>query len=144
MTFVLFTTRSLFEFKNLETPLVNEITKLGIEEVYRQHFFDLRVKGTDKFLTIPYAEYRSVIKEFRIKHKELFGFFPSEELEVVNLRVEVKGKRARIADHNSADTDAPVKSISETEVFFGNNFVKTEIYAGEILPIGTELDGQSL
>ena len=136
-----FNSESLSEFKNLEEPLVNELTKLGIEEVYRQYFFDLRVKGTDKFLTIPYAEYRSVIKEFRIKHKELFGFPPSEKLEVVNLRVEVKGQRARIADHNGADTDAPAKSISETEVFFGNKFVKTEIYAGETLPIGTELDG---
>ena len=81
--------KSLSEFKDLEKPLIDEITKLGIDEIYSQHFFDLRVKGTDKFLTIPFAEYKSVIKEFGKRHMELFGFSPSDELEVANLRVEV-------------------------------------------------------
>jgi len=136
-----FNSESLSEFKNLEAPLVNEITKLGIEEVDSQYFFDLRVKGTDKFLTIPFAEYKVVIKEFRNKHKNLFGFFPSDELEVANLRVEVKGKMTRITDHNNLGQDTELKAISQTDVFFDTKFVKTEIYERENLPIGTELDG---
>ena len=135
-----FNSQSSSEFKNLEKPLINEITKLGIEDVDSQHFFDLRVKGTDKFLTIPFADYKTVIKQFRNRHKNLFGFFPSKELEVANLRVEVRGQTARLTDYNVIDTKK-VKPISQSEVFFENEFVRTEIYERENLPIGTELVG---
>ena len=132
---------SLSEFEKLEVPLIDEITNLGINEISKQRFFDLRVKGTDKFLTIPFAEYGSVIKEFKIKHKELFGFFPSEDLEVANLRVEVNGQIERIEVHSHAETNKPIKSISQTELFIDNKFLKTKIYERENLPIGTKFDG---
>jgi len=134
---------SLSEFEKLELPLVDEMTKLGmpLEEVHSHNFLDLRVKGTDKFLTIPFAEYSSVIKEFRIRHKELFGFLPSDELEVANLRVEVNGKMTRITDYNSIKTDRTLTPISQTEVFFGRDFFETKIYAREDLPINIELNG---
>ena len=132
---------SLSEFEKLEVPLIDEINNLGINEISKQRFFDLRVKGTDKFLTIPFAEYDSVIKEFKIKHKELFGFFPSEDLEVANLRVEVNGQMERIEVHSHAETNKAIKSISQTELFIDNKFVKTKIYERENLPIGTKFDG---
>ena len=132
---------SLSEFEKLEVPLINEINNLGINEISKQRFFDLRVKGTDKFLTIPFGEYGSVIKEFKIKHKELFGFFPSEDLEVANLRVEVNGQMERIEFHSHEETNKPIKSISQTELFIDNKFVKTKIYERDKLSIGTKFDG---
>ena len=131
------------ELELLELPLIDEIIDFGIsmDNISREKFLDLRVKGTDKYLTIPFADYEVMIEEFSLRHKELFGFSPPNKLEIVNLRTEVNGQRSKITDIPNVNIDKFPIPLSQTEVFFDNKLVKTKIYAREDLPTDIDIHG---
>ncbi len=134
---------ALSELEILEIQLVDEITKLGINEdnISKKKFLDLRVKGTDKFLTIPFADYEVMIQQFKIQYKELFGFSPSNILEIANLRIEVSGQRTKVTDYIHVNIEKSPLPQSQTKVFFDNQFVETKIYAREDLPTNIDMEG---
>ena len=135
--------RALSELETLELQLAEEITKLGItdDNISKNKFLDLRVKGTDKFLTIPFTEYEVMIQEFKIRHKELFGFSPSSILEIANLRVEVSGQRTKVTNYINPNLTKSLIPQSQSKVFFDNHFFETKIYARDNLPINVDLEG---
>ena len=135
--------KSFSELEILEIQLVGEITKLGINEanISKKKFLDLRVKGTDKFLTIPFAEYEVMIQQFKIRHKELFGFSPSNVLEIANLRIEVSGQRTKVTDYINVNIEKSPLPQSQTKVFFDNQFFETKIFARKDLPTNIDMEG---
>jgi len=137
---------ALSEISSLESPLIDEIKNLGIlqENITTKKYLDLRMVGTDTPLIIPFADYKSMLASFRKKHSDFFGFFPSNELEIANVRVEVSGHRTKVGDSFVDCSLAKPKPIHYAEVYFDDNFVSTPLYSIESLPIGFEISGPAI
>ncbi len=134
------------EITSLESPLIEEVKNLGIpsENIVIKKYLDLLVAGTDNPLTIPLTGYESMLASFGVKHKDLFGFSPSANLEIANVRVEVIGHRTKIGDSLVDYSLAKPKPIHYAEVYFDDNFVSTPLYSRENLPVGFEILGPAI
>ncbi|RZD35875.1 MAG: 5-oxoprolinase [Methanobacteriota archaeon] len=134
------------EISSLESPLIDEIQNLGIlpENITTKKYLDLRMAGTDTPLTIPFIEYKSMLASFGEKHRALFGFFPSNELEIANVRVEVTGHRTKIGNSSVDLSLVRPEPIHYAEVYFDKNVVNTPFYSRESLPVGFEIPGPAI
>ena len=137
---------ALSEFKSLESSLTEELQNLGISpgNISSKHFLDLRVTGTDSSLPVPFSDFNRMVASFEQKHRNLFGFLPSKDLEVANIRVEVSGSRTQIEDERlNLDLPEPVP-IAQSRVYFNHQFLGTPVYSRESLPSGFELAGPAM
>jgi len=136
---------ALSGIQSLESPLVEEIQRLGVSDnIAKEHFMDLRVVGTDSTITIPCSNFDQMVESFEEIHRNLFGFSPSGELEIVNIRVEVSGSRTEIEEQKlNPDLSSPV-TIGQSEVYFNHQFMSTPIYSRDSLPEGFELAGPAM
>ncbi|HJM81233.1 MAG TPA: hydantoinase/oxoprolinase family protein, partial [Candidatus Poseidoniia archaeon] len=136
---------ALSGIQSLESPLIEEIQKLGVSDnIAKEHFMDLRVVGTDSTITIPCSNFDQMVESFEEIHRNLFGFSPSGELEIVNIRVEVSGSRTEIEEQKpNPDLSSPV-TIGQSEVYFNHQFMSTPIYSRNSLPEGFELTGPAM
>ena len=136
---------ALSGIQSLESPLIEEIQKLGVSDnIAKEHFMDLRVVGTDSTITIPCSNFDQMVGSFEERHRNLFGFLPSGELEIANIRVEVSGSRTEIEEQKpNPDLSSPV-TIGQSEVYFNHQFMSTPIYSRDSLPEGFELAGPAM
>jgi len=136
---------ALSGIQSLESPLIEEIQKLGVSEnIAKEHFMDLRVVGTDSTITIPCSNFDQMVESFEERHRNLFGFLPSGELEIANIRVEVSGSRREIEEQKpNPDLSSPV-TIGQSEVYFNHQFMSTPIYSRNSLPKGFKLAGPAM
>ncbi|UCH10950.1 MAG: hydantoinase B/oxoprolinase family protein, partial [Fidelibacterota bacterium] len=98
------------QFRSLAQPLTRELLDRGIApdtiEIHR--YLDLRPPGTDTYLSIPFAEFDTIVSSFLEAYSRLFGFQPSgEALELVNIRVEVLGRGGDFREMESANQITP-------------------------------------
>ena len=136
---------ALSGIQSLESPLIEEIQKLGVSDnIAKEHFMDLRVVGTDSTITIPCSNFDQMVGSFEERHRNLFGFLPSGELEIANIRVEVSGSRTEIEEQKpNPDLSSPA-TIGQSEVYFNHQFMSTPIYSRDSLPEGFELAGPAM
>jgi 5-oxoprolinase (ATP-hydrolysing) len=135
---------ALSGIQSLESPLIEEIQKLGSDNITKEYFMDLRVVGTDSTITIPCSNFDQMVGSFEERHRNLFGFLPSGELEIANIRVEVSGSRTEIEEQKpNSDLPSPV-TIGQSEVYFNHQFMSTPIYSRDSLPEGFELAGPAM
>ena len=137
---------ALSGIQSLESPLIEEIQKLGVspDNITKKHFMDLRVAGTDSTITIPCSNFDQMVGSFEERHRNLFGFSPSGELEIANIRVEVSGSRTEIEEQKpNPDLSRPA-TIGQSEVYFNHQFMSTSIYSRDSLPEGFELAGPAM
>ncbi|MED6306105.1 MAG: hydantoinase/oxoprolinase family protein, partial [Candidatus Thermoplasmatota archaeon] len=138
--------KAFSEIQSLESPLVDEIQELGVpsDNITKKKFMDLRVAGTDSTLTIPCSNFGHMVVSFEEKHRNLFGFSPSGELEIANIRVEVSGSRTEIEEQKPNPDLSTPDTIGQSEVYFNNEFASTPIYSRDSLPEGFELAGPAM
>jgi 5-oxoprolinase (ATP-hydrolysing) len=136
---------ALSGIQSLESPLIEEIQKLGVSDnIVKEYFMDLRVAGTDSTITIACSNFDQMVESFEERHRNLFGFLPSGELEIANIRVEVSGSRTKIEEQKpNSDLSSPA-TIGQSEVYFNHQFVSTPIYSRDSLPEGFELAGPAM
>ena len=136
---------ALSGIQSLESPLIEEIQKLGVSDnIAKEHFMDLRVVGTDSTITIPCSNFDQMVGSFEERHRNLFGFLPSGELEIANIRVEVSGSRTEIEEQKpNPDLSSPA-TIGQSEVYFNHQFMSIPIYSRDSLPEGFELAGPAM
>ncbi len=128
---------------SLENPLIDELKNLGFlsKNITKSKYLDLRVVGTDMPITIPFDNYDNMVEMFSYKHKDLFGFLPSHNLEIVNARVEITGIGNKIVDSPIDTQKSNIDPISHTKIYFDGKYVKTPIFSREKLPRGFILEG---
>ena len=85
-----------------------------------------------------------MIVSFEEKHTNLFGFSPSGELEIANIRVEVSGSRTKIEEQKPNPNLSTPATIGQSEVYFNNQSASTPIYSRDSLPEGFELAGPAM
>ncbi len=135
------------QFADMAAPLEKEIAGAGIERqnIVTKKFFDLRPTGTDNFLTIPVGDFEETTDRFAELHTQLYGFAPTDDLELVNLRVEVNGRGHHFEEQSLGKSDAEIPAPKVvTEVTFDSETRHVPVYNMDDLDPGFTLDGPAI
>ena len=119
------------QFKEMAAPLEDEIAATGIESgmIETKKFFDLRPAGTDNFLTIPVGTYTETTEKFAELHNQLYGFAPTSDLELVNLRVEINGRGHHFQEKSFAESEQKIlEPTVMSEVTFDDETHTVPVY----------------
>ncbi len=107
---------------------------------------DLRVKGTDRTITVRYSTYDETYRTFVNHHRRLFGFFRKDaEVETVTLRISVRKNTGFLPPYKeeSSGSNPPVPVMFH-KMFTEDGHVETPVYRRETLSTGTRLSGPAL
>lgn len=115
----------LDEFRKMEGQ-AGLTSKVGGGILVRE--LDLRIKGTERHITVELKEYPEMIQEFAEEHKGLFGFFrPDAELETVTLRSRFITEGPILTPYNEDCDEVEGGTIRETELFTKEGWIKIPI-----------------
>ena len=135
------------QLNEMASPLIKEISQCGISEanIETKKFLDLRPLGTDNHLTIPLGTFEETVEMFSKLHKQLFGFDPTTELELVNLRVEVDGLGYHFEEsHSQSYTRSKPELRDTTKVTFEDGEYETPIYHVDDFQSGSFVEGPAI
>lgn len=122
----------------------------GVPEDRREmhYVIDARYDGQNHevqvLLESPQAGYQAFADSFRAAHRQEYGYdIPDRAIEIVNLRLSVKGASAAAPDanHTAAEGD-PV--LGARQVYFDGGWYETTIYDRSRLPIGPYVEGPAI
>ncbi len=86
---------------------------------------DLRVKGTERHITVELKDYAGMIQEFAEEHKGLFGFFrPDAEVETITLRSRVITEGPILTHYSENSDEAEEGSTGETDLFTNEGWIR--------------------
>lgn len=108
---------------------------------------DLRPGGAETFLTMQYGGFSKMVGKFREKYRKLFGFIPPHtDLEVVNVRVEVRESADLLIPYT--EERKPVNKISEPilyqELHCSEYRIKAPVYLRDSLSQFMKIKGPAL
>ena len=132
------------QFREMAAPLEDEIAATGIDSdmIETKKFFDLRPAGTDNFLTIPVGTYTETTEKFAELHNQLYGFAPTSDLELVNLRVEINGRGHHFQEKSSAQSEPKIlEPRVMSEVTFDGETHTVPVYHINDLHTGFAING---
>jgi N-methylhydantoinase A len=132
-------------------PLVEK----GLEDLNSEGFgpgsiridrnLDLRYAGQSFELSIPFSN--DFLTEFHTAHKNMYGYsLPTENVEIVNLRVRVIGKikAPEIASFEEGERDPGAAYITSQLVSMNNQNKELPLYQGELLIPGNLVAGPAI
>jgi 5-oxoprolinase (ATP-hydrolysing) len=103
---------------------------------------DLRPKGSENFLTLPFGDFEETVEVFKERYTRLFGFRPDDrELEVVNLRVEVGCPTEFFPPYAAQKTGMALSPLSYQAMHYEGEDLKAPVYLRESLPPRTKIHG---
>jgi 5-oxoprolinase (ATP-hydrolysing) len=106
---------------------------------------DIRMKGADTFLTIPFGTYTETLNTFMSCHKQLYGFIPEDSsLEAVNVRLEIQDTTNFFGLHRERVSDPlakRIKPVSYHKICFENGFRPVPVYLRDQLPAHKHIKG---
>ncbi|RMG71775.1 MAG: 5-oxoprolinase [Nitrospirae bacterium] len=104
---------------------------------------DLRVKGTESYLTLSYKGLAGSIDEFQKRHRAIYGFEPeSKNLELVNLRVELsKGEDFFPSFRTDKLSRVRPEPLMYQRLFTEKGWYKCPVYRRAELPEGFTASG---
>ncbi|MBY5971020.1 hydantoinase/oxoprolinase family protein [Ferrimonas balearica] len=109
---------------------------------------DARYDGQNHEVQVPLdgpdASYDTFLDGFRAAHRQEYGYdIEDRAVEIVNLRLSVKGASAASADndHTPEDRD-PV--VGSRQVYFDGGWYETSIYERACLPVGPYVEGPAI
>ncbi len=115
---------------------------------YIKREIDLRPKGADAYITLPYRDYSHNIDTFKEKYKRLFGFYnDNQDIEAVNIRIELQSKREFFQPYLKRinnDIQSDCRPSTYKNLFFGNKMSEAPLYLNEAIPIGFNIKGPAL
>ncbi len=124
-----------------------------------QRFMDMRYPRQVHEAVIPIAasadgsvtstEFDDALVRFAHEHRRLYGYaLPERPVEVINLRLEVVGRREPIdlgrGELGEENADAAVKALRKVYFEAADGYVDTRIFAGELLKPGNLIHGPAL
>ncbi|MEE9464711.1 MAG: hydantoinase B/oxoprolinase family protein, partial [Candidatus Neomarinimicrobiota bacterium] len=137
------------EFHRLATPLITDLQQRGIasDKIHVHRYLDLRPKGADTFLSIPFVDFDQVAPTYLAAYHRHFGFKPDGvQLELVNIRVEVIGAGTVFQETEAiAPEKVPMpQPITTTAVYFGRGSSEVPVFRRKDLEPGTTIKGPAI
>lgn len=106
---------------------------------------DLRPKGADAYITLPYHNFQNNVDAFRSQYKRLFGFENQiEDIEAVNIRIEFQNTSEffmKYAGDVKANTASLPEPVLYKDVFYANRMHKAPVYLSGTIPTAFGIDG---
>ena len=132
-------------FAELADEVVKEVRVENAEiKVIRQ--VDLRYRGHAYEITVPWTGgVEECVKAFHEKHEALYGFSsPDEPVEIVNVRVTAIGVMSKPEVRAEKEVEHEPKPEYRREVYFGDGWMNTPIYARNKLKAGARIEGSAV
>ncbi|NOY54337.1 MAG: 5-oxoprolinase [Deltaproteobacteria bacterium] len=107
-------------------------------------WIDLRQRGTENFIPVPFGGYEKTVTEFCTRYEKIFGFVPAEgSLEVVHLRVEGEEEEEFFPPGpvHPADRKHRAEAVSFQTFHDEKGTIKAPVYLRKDLPAGTRIEG---
>ncbi|MEW6117412.1 MAG: hydantoinase B/oxoprolinase family protein [Nitrospirota bacterium] len=108
---------------------------------------DLRLLGSDSFLTVEYTTFEETVGAFRTAYFTIFGFFPEEAgLEAVNIRVEVRDERGLFPEYRepSSRTRRSLSPASWHRLYYRGRYHEAPVHHWHALPLNVPIDGPAI
>ncbi len=107
---------------------------------------DIRPKGSDSFITVPFTEYRATLTAFKDAYKKLYGFYPEgAALEVVNLRLTAVEDKSFFPSYVSdAPGETSAEPAGERRIYYRGGSLVAPLYLRANLPSDFKVDGPAL
>jgi len=146
-------------FEELNRKALSEMKEEGFkeEEIKVRYLVEMRYGGQLYEVSTPcpatclrgIEDIRAVISSFEEEYLRLYGkgaTYPEEGIEIITLVVEVSAEVAKpkLVKRPYAGEDPSVALKGKREVFFDDNFVRTNIYAMEKLQHGNVIEGPAI
>lgn len=135
-------------FSFLEEQGWKDLAKEGLlpENMFFEHFLDMRYKGQSYELTVPFKEdYAACFHAF---HEKRYGYSSEgKEIEIVNVRLKARGltEKPKLKQKEKPHTLPLEKALVDTrEVVLEGKSYKTEIFARNKLGWGSKLKGPAV
>lgn len=147
------------EIQSMMPPLLELMPATNTSSITTTVFLDLRVQGTDTWLSLPAGSadnskapgilaMETITKEFARAHIGRFGFMPeTTELEVVNLRLEVRARSPRIeqaAEPQHRPPEAKPEAWGETDTWVEGCRKRIPLYRQEQLLEHDTIEGPAM
>ncbi len=127
-------------FEEIEREVPRDIAKAGSLETIRE--IDLRPKGSEAFLTLPFTDFDETVGAFRDRFSRLFGFRPDQrELEAVNLRIEVRSRTEFFPSCSTEKAGTILRPSSHQVMRHEGEALTAPVYSRESLPRLTKIQG---
>jgi 5-oxoprolinase (ATP-hydrolysing) len=112
---------------------------------------DIRPRGTDAFLSIPFEGMENTAMKFREEYVRRFGFFPEDaELEIVNIRIERTETKDFFPAYEGAGHKgkgagtAEEKPLATQKVLYPDGYREAPVYDAGRIPTGVRIQGPAL
>ncbi len=107
---------------------------------------DIRPRGSDSFITVPFTECRATLSSFKESYRLLYGFYPEgAALEVVNLRLTAVEDKSFFASYVSNDQEENSREPEGIrKIYYAGGEQSAPVYLRANLPTGFEVDGPAL
>ncbi|NOX20747.1 MAG: 5-oxoprolinase [Nitrospirae bacterium] len=104
---------------------------------------DLRPKGTESYITVPYYSLADSIKEFKGRYRAIYGFTPEgSTIEIVNLRVEVSEEEDFFVPYQPESTsNQRPEPVKYQKLYTLQGVFDCPVYRRQDLPAGFEGKG---
>ena len=105
---------------------------------------DLRPKGAEAFLSLPYGPFDETVAVFKERYRKLFGFdIADADLEVVNLRIEILETAGFFVSYHEKEGNPGRKffPVSHQELFYEGNILQSAVYMRESIPSDIKIKG---
>jgi 5-oxoprolinase (ATP-hydrolysing) len=103
---------------------------------------DLRPKGSEAFLTLPFGDFDETVEAFRERYSRLFGFRPDvRELEAVNIRVEVGSSTEFFPPYSAGKTGTVLLPSTNQVMHHDGKALAAPVYLKKSLPARATISG---
>ena len=131
-------------FKKIESEAVSEVKKQS-KRVYIERYLDMRYEGQSYEIIVPFR--RDFIEQFHRAHKRLYGYRKDDKVQIVNLRVRVRGKteKPKIREYRIFEEKIPERAFFDERkvIFNGKEYCCPVLKRSELLP-GNRIDGPAI
>ncbi len=131
-------------FKKIESEAVSEVKKQS-KRVYIERYLDMRYEGQSYEIIVPFR--RDFIEQFHKAHKRLYGYRKDDKVQIVNLRVRVRGKteKPKIREYRIFEEKIPERAFFDERkvIFNGKEYCCPVLKRSELLP-GNRIDGPAI
>lgn len=124
------------EFESLKAKAIEDLKTDGLRPSKLMEFVEMRYIGQSYEIVLPYDPSKDLRKEFDLKHKELYGYSSTDQLEIINLRVHAVVKVYKVSIPSFQAKEANARPDHYRKASFDGVFEEIPVYVREKLHPG--------
>ncbi|OWP57184.1 MAG: hypothetical protein B2I17_02070 [Thermoplasmatales archaeon B_DKE] len=132
------------EFESLKDKAIEDLKTDGLKPSKLMELMEMRYIGQSYEIVLPYEPGKDLRKEFDLKHKELYGYSSTDQLEIINLRVHAVVKVDKVSIPRFQAEEGTARPDHYRNASFDGVFEEIPVYVREKLHPGDHGKGPSI